>query len=57
VANTYAKGITNDLWWRMEDPQLFLVVKADFDGDGQEDVASLLWLCHTLKNYVAFCLL
>jgi len=36
------KELANDLWWRKEDPQLYLVLKADFDGDGKEDVASLL---------------
>ncbi len=31
-----------DMAWRDKDPNLYLVVKADFDGDGKEDIAYLL---------------
>jgi hypothetical protein len=34
--------LKDDLGWRKDDPNRYLVVKADFDGDGKEDVASLL---------------
>jgi hypothetical protein len=32
----------DDLGWRKDHPNQFLVVNADFDGDGKEDIASLL---------------
>jgi hypothetical protein len=32
----------HDSSWRKEDPDLYLMAKADFDGDGKEDVARLL---------------
>lgn len=34
--------LADDLGWRKEDPNLYLMGKADFDGDGREDVARLL---------------
>ncbi|MDP2277699.1 MAG: hypothetical protein Q8K51_05690 [Nitrospirota bacterium] len=34
--------LAHDLDWRKEDPNLYLKAKADFDGDGKEDTASLL---------------
>jgi hypothetical protein len=34
--------LKDDLGWRKEDPNRYLVVRADFDGDGKQDVARLL---------------
>jgi hypothetical protein len=34
--------LADDSGWRKEDANLFLIAKADFDGDGKEDEASLL---------------
>ena len=36
------KELGNYFSWRKEDANLYLIVKADFDGDHKEDIASLL---------------
>jgi hypothetical protein len=36
------KDLADNLDWRKEDPQLYLVAKSDFDGDGETDIAELL---------------
>ncbi len=36
------KELGNDYSWRKEDPNLYLTAKADYDGDGKEDMAFLL---------------
>ena len=45
-ANDWRVPAQNDLGqdssWRKESPDLYLTAKADFDGDGKEDVARLL---------------
>jgi len=33
--------LSDNLGWRKKDPNFYLVAKADFDGDGKEDVARL----------------
>ena len=34
--------LADSISWRKEDPNLYVAAKADFDGDGKEDVARLL---------------
>jgi hypothetical protein len=39
---SHAEMKSNELDWRKKDPNLFLKVTADFDGDGIEDTATIL---------------